>query len=297
MSGSSTGLTNDDDAGSSETLGNVGSLHCHAVRMAGPGRAARQWRTRRPSVPEIAVARERRGARDRTRIVLAYDHRLLREALRALLEAEPDLRIIGECDDGRKVVRAVKRLAPQVLVVRFMMPGLSGLEVTRQVRDQVPTTSVVILSMHASELYAAQGLRHGAAAYVVMEAAGRDLVQAVRAAGSGRRYLSPPLTARGVDAHMQRTLASAVDLYEILTTREREVLHLAADGYGNPQVSVTLGISQRTAETHRAHLMHKLGLQSQTELVRYAIERGIVSAEPRIRRSIRMRPRPQGPSS
>jgi DNA-binding NarL/FixJ family response regulator len=273
------------------------SADSDVLGVAGSRRAALQWRARRPAVPEAAAARERRGARDRMPIVLAYDHRLLREALRALLEAEADLRIIGECGDGREVVQAVKRLAPQVLVVCLMMPGLSGLEVTQQVRDQVPTTNVVLVSMYASELYAAQGLRHGAAGYVVMAAPGRDLVKAVRAAGSGRRYLSPPLTARGVEAHLQRTLASAVDLYEALTTREREVLHLAADGYGNPQVAAILGISRRTAETHRAHLMHKLGLGSQTELVRYAIERGIASTEPRVRRSIRTRPRQRGPSS
>jgi two-component system, NarL family, response regulator NreC len=228
--------------------------------MGGPGRAALQLRVRRPAVAEIAAARERRGARDRTAIVLAHDHPLLREALRALLEAERDLRIIGECGDGREVVPTVKQLAPQVLVVCLMMPGLSGLEVTRQVRDQVPATRVVILSTYASELYAAQGLQHGAAGYVATAARGTHLVKAVRAAGSGRRYLSPPLTARGVDAHLQRTMPGAVDLYEVLTTREREVLHLAADGYGNPQVGAILGISTRTAETHRAHLMHKLGL-------------------------------------
>jgi len=155
------------------------------------------------------------------------------------------------------------------------MPGLSGLEVTRQVRDQVPATSVVILSMYASELHAAQGLRHGAAGYVVTTARGTDLVRAVRAARSGRRYLSPPLTARGVDAHLKRTPATAGDPYNILTTREREVLHLAADGFSNPRVAATLGISRRTAETHRAHLMRKLRLRTQTELVRYAIERRI----------------------
>src|SRR6185295_11264299 len=110
-----------------------------------------------------------------------------------------------------------------------------------------PATSVVILSMYATELHAAQGLQHGAAGYVVMAAPGRDLVKAVRAAGSGRRYLSPPLTTRGVDAHLQRTLAGSVDPYETLTTREREVLHLASDGYGNPQVAAILGISARTA--------------------------------------------------
>jgi two-component system response regulator NreC len=278
------GLTCGDDAWSSEALGNVGRLHGHAGGMGGPGRAALQLRVRRPAVAEIAAARERRGARDRTAIVLAHDHPLLREALRALLEAERDLRIIGECGDGREVVQAVKRLAPKVLVVRLMMPGFSGLEVTRQIRDQVPATSVVILSMYASELYAAQGLRHGATGYVATSARGTDLVEAVRAAGSGRRYLSPPLTARGVDALLQQTLPSEVDLYALLTMREREVLHLAAAGYGNPQVAAILGISTRTAETHRAHLMHKLELRSQTELVRYAFERGIVgSIEPPIR--------------
>jgi two-component system, NarL family, response regulator NreC len=128
-----------------------------------------------------------------------------------------------------------------------------------------------------------------------MAAPGRHLVKAVRVARSGRRYLSPPLTARGVEPHL-RTLASAVDLYAVLTAREREVLHLAAGGYGNPQVAAILGISPRTAETHRAHLMHKLGFRSQTELVRYPIEREIASTEPpMIRRSIRTRPRQRGP--
>jgi DNA-binding NarL/FixJ family response regulator len=284
MSGPSVGLPYDAGAHGSDTLGSVDGPDGHAVGAAGPGRAARRWRARRPAVPEIAAARERQGARDRTTIVLAHDHPLLREALRALLEIEPDLRIIGECGDGREVVQAVKRLAPKVLVVRLMMPGFSGLEVTRQIRDQVPATSVVILSMYASELYAAQGLRHGATGYVATSARGTDLVEAVRAAGSGRRYLSPPLTARGVDALLQQTLPSEVDLYALLTMREREVLHLAAAGYGNPQVAAILGISTRTAETHRAHLMHKLELRSQTELVRYAFERGIVgSIEPPIR--------------
>jgi len=206
-------------------------------------------------------------------IVVAYDQPLLREAIRALLEAERDLRIIGEYGDGREVVQAVKRLAPQVLVVSLKMPRLSGLEVTRHIRENMPNTRVVIVSMYPSELYAAYGLRHGAVGYVATAARGKHLVKAVRAARVGRRYLSPPLTARGVDVHLKQTLVTAVDPYNTLTPREREVLHLAAGGSSNPQVAAILGITRRTVETHRAHLMRKLRLRTQTELVRYAIER------------------------
>ena len=237
------------------------------------GRQAARRLARHPTDPEIAAARERRETPDRMGVVVAFDQPLLREAIRALLEAERDLRIIGEYGDGREVVQAVKRLAPDVLVVSLMLPRLSGLEVTRHIREHMPTTRVVIVSMYASELYAANGLRHGAVGYVATAARGKHLVKAVRAARSGRRYLSPPLTARGVDAHLKRTPATAVDPYNILTTREREVLHLAADGFSNPRVAATLGISRRTAETHRAHLMRKLRLRTQTELVRYTIER------------------------
>lgn len=214
-----------------------------------------------------------------TTVVLADDHHVVRQGLRALVDAEADLRVVGEASDGREVLDAVERLKPDVLIVDVMLPSLSGLEVTRQVRQRSPGTRVVVLSMHANEAYVLEALRNGASGYVLKDANAADLVQAVRAAMVGRRYLSPPLSERAIEAYVERAKSGTLDLYETLTTREREVLHLAAEGYTNPQIAARLTISPRTAETHRGNVLRELGLQSQTDLVRYAVRRGIVSVE------------------
>ena len=214
-----------------------------------------------------------------TTIVLAGDHFIVRQSLRALLEAEPDFRVIGEAGDGLETMPLVERLRPQVLVLDLLMPGLSGLEVARQVRQRAPETRVIVLSMHANEAYVLEALRHGAAAYVLKETSSAELVQAVRAVVAGGRYLSRPLSERALEAYVQRAEATPLDLYETLTTREREVLHLTAEGCSNTDIAARLSISPRTAETHRSNLMRKLGLQSQTELVRYALRRGIIPLE------------------
>ncbi len=211
-----------------------------------------------------------------TTLVLADDHPVVRQGLRAVLEAEPSFSVVGEVADGLEVLPLVERLRPDVLIVDVMMPGLSGLEVTRQVRQRSPGTRVLVLSMYANEIYVLEALRNGASGYVLKGASAADLVEAVRVAAAGRRYLSPPLSERGLEAYAERARAGTLDLYETLTTREREVLHLAAEGYSNPKIATRLGISTRTAETHRAHIMRKLGLQSQTDLVRYAVRRGIL---------------------
>src|SRR5438034_359612 len=160
------------------------------------------------------------------------------------------------------------------------MPPRSGLEVARQVRQRAPETRVIVLSMHANEAYVLEALRHGAAAYILKETSSAELVQAIRAVVAGRRYLSRPLSERALAAYAQRAEATPLDLYETLTTREREVLHLAVEGCSNTDIAARLSISPRTAETHRTNLMRKLGLQSQTELVRYALRRGIIPMEP-----------------
>jgi len=212
-------------------------------------------------------------------ILLADDHQVVRQGLRALLEAEPDFRVVGEAADGLEATRLVERLHPDVAVVDLIMPGLGGLEVTRQITTRVPKTRVVVLSMHANEAYVLEALRNGAAAYVLKDSSATDLVHAVREVAAGRRYLSPPLSERALDTYRQRAKEATLDIYETLTTREREVLHLAAEGHTNAEIAARLGISPRTAETHRANLMHKLGLQTQTDLVRYALRRGIVPME------------------
>jgi DNA-binding NarL/FixJ family response regulator len=211
-----------------------------------------------------------------TTIVLADDHPVVRQGLRALLEAEEDLRVVGEASDGLEAVRLVERLKPNVLVTDLMMPGLSGMEVTRQARDLSPGTRSVVLSMHASEAYVLEALKYGAAAYVLKEATATELVYAVREVAAGRRYLSAPLTTRVLDAYVQKVQDAAGDPHETLTTREREVLHLAAEGRTSAEIARRLFLSPRTVETHRAAMMRKLGLRTQTDLVRYAIRRGML---------------------
>lgn len=213
------------------------------------------------------------------RIVLADDHHVVREGLRALLETEPDFSIVGEAADGLATVDLVERLKPDVLVTDLMMPALSGLEVARQVALRSPTTRVVILSMYANEPYVLEALRNGAAGYVLKDSTGADLVRAVRQVLTGDRYLSPPLSARAIEAYVQKAEAGSLDIYETLTTREREILHLAAQGCSNAEVATRLSISPRTAETHRANMMRKLGLRTQADLIRYALRRGILPPE------------------
>jgi DNA-binding NarL/FixJ family response regulator len=214
-----------------------------------------------------------------TTIVLADDHHVVRQGLRSLLEAEPDFSVVGETGDGLEATQLVERLQPDVLVLDLMMPSLNGLEVTRQVSQRSPQTHVVILSMHANEAHVLEALRAGAAAYVLKESTSAELVRAVHEAIAGRRYLSPPLSERAIEVYMQKAEPAALDPYETLTAREREVLHLVAEGHTNAEIADRLFISRRTVETHRANLMRKLSLRTQTDLISYALRRGILPME------------------
>ena len=212
-------------------------------------------------------------------ILLADDHPVVRRGLRALLEAVAEFRVVGETGDGLEVVRLVEELRPQVLVLDLMMPGVGGLEVARQVNLRFPTTKVVILSMHANEAYVLEALRNGASAYVLKDAGGGELLQAVRSVVAGSRYLSAPLSERAIADYVEKAKSAPLDPVGELTTREREVLGLAAEGQSTGDIAARLGISPRTAETHRANLMRKLGLHNQTALVRFAIRQGILPPE------------------
>jgi two-component system response regulator NreC len=214
-----------------------------------------------------------------TTIVLADDHHVVRQGLRALLEGQPDFQLLGEAGDGLEAIQLTERLKPDVLIIDLMMPSLNGLEATRQISQRSPHTRVVILSMHANEAYVLEALRNGAAGYVLKDSSAADLVRAVREVVAGRRYLSSPLSERAIAAYIQKASDVALDPYEMLTNREREVLHLAAEGYTNAEIADQLSISPRTAETHRANLMHKLGLRTHTDLIRYALRRGILPME------------------
>ncbi len=209
-------------------------------------------------------------------IVLADDHHVVRQGLRALLEAEPHFFVKGEAGDGLTALQMVENLRPDVLVLDLMMPGLNGLEVTRQATKLSPSTKIIILSMHAGEAYVLEALRNGAYGYVLKDSGADELVEAIDAVMGGRRFLSSPLSERAIDLYITKSQDLPEDPYDSLTTREREVLQLAAEGNTNVLIADLLSISPRTAETHRANMMRKLDLHNSTELIRFALQRGII---------------------
>ena len=210
------------------------------------------------------------------RLVLADDHLVVREGLRALLESDPDFSVVGQAENGVEVSALVDELRPDVVVLDLMMPGRSGIEVTRELAQRPEAPPVLILSVHESEAYVHEALRSGAGGYVLKQAPAAELALGIRAVASGVRYLSTPLTQRALDAYARRA-GGAPDPYDTLTPREREVLTLAAEGHSNAEIGARLFISRRTVETHRARAMRKLELRSHVELVLFAVRRGLVA--------------------
>lgn len=213
------------------------------------------------------------------RVLLADDHTLVRQSLGVLLEREEDLELVGECEDGREVLEEVEKSIPDVLLLDLLMPGLGGLEVTRQIVRRHPGTRVLILSMHADEAYVLKALQNGASGYVLKQCQKGELLYAIREVSIGHRYLSAPLSERAIAAYLQLSESDTFDVYETLTTREREVLQLAAEGHGNKEIAKRLYVSPRTVETHRANFMRKLDLGSQADLIRYALRRGLLTVD------------------
>ncbi len=210
-------------------------------------------------------------------ILLADDHQVVREGFRAVLERERDFSIIGEAGDGLETIRLAEQLNPNVVIVDLMMPGLNGREVVRQLKHRKPEIRLVVLSMHTTEGYVLEALKNGASAYVVKDASAAELVKAVREVMAGRRFLSSPLSEPAIAAYIEKaTEGEFVDLYDTLTTREREILQLGAEGHPTPAIAARLFISPRTVETHRANLQRKLGISGRPALVRYALQRGVI---------------------
>jgi two-component system, NarL family, response regulator NreC len=212
------------------------------------------------------------------RIVMADDHTMLRQGLKSLLAEEPDFQILGEAGDGLEAVKLVERLKPDVLVVDVMMPGMNGLEVTRQVHERLPDIKIIVLSMHAREAYVLEAIRNGASAYVLKDSQANDLVNAIRDVIQGRRFLSPPLTERLIGDYFEKA-QQVPDPFDALTTREREVFQLVAEGLTSSDIAGRMNVSARTVDVYRANIMHKLHLKTQTDLIRLALKRGILPEE------------------
>jgi len=212
-----------------------------------------------------------------TTVILADDHELVRRGLRSLLEAIGTCKVVAEVADGLSAAQAVDKHKPALLILDLNMPRMHGLEVLKQVRTSSPHTRVIVLSMHNDEPYVIEALRAGASAYLLKGSESQEIAQALKEVLAGRRYLSAPLSEWAINALATR-VADTTDPLGALSPREREVLQLAAEGFANPEIAEKLFISPRTAETHRTNLMRKLGLQSQTDLVRFSIRRGIIQA-------------------
>jgi two-component system response regulator NreC len=216
------------------------------------------------------------------RVLLAEDHTIVRKGLRALLDDEVDIEVIGEAQDGRDAVQMVDQLRPDVVLMDISMPGLNGLEATRQIRAQFPDARVLVLTRHANKEYVYQGLRAGASGYVVKQAAPTELVLAIQAVHRGDTFLSPSISGKVVEEYIQRAeaMVSSEDSYDRLTPREREILQLIAEGHTSPEIAEMLHISVKTVGHHRTNLMNKLDIHSAAELTQYAIRKGVIQLDP-----------------
>jgi len=214
----------------------------------------------------------------KVRILLADDHTVMRAGLRALLERQPNLEVVGEAENGRQTVELASSHVPDVVVMDIAMPNLNGVEATRRMVSKQPTISVVILSMYSDESYVMRALEAGARAYLLKDSAVTDLIRAIEAVSQGKSFFSPRISRILAEEYVHALKQKGVaDSYELLTSREREILQLLAEGKTNKEVATSLNISVYTAETHRGNILQKLNLHSSAELVLYAVRKGIIS--------------------
>jgi DNA-binding NarL/FixJ family response regulator len=212
-------------------------------------------------------------------VVLVDDHSIVRQGVRSLLQAQSNMLVDGDCDNAAQALELVQRIRPHVLVADLMMSGHAGLDMIRRARQISPRTQVVVLSMHSDVAYVAEALRQGAIGYVVKAADISDLVLAVQAAAAGKGYFSHGIDQAAVQRYVQISTGPHIDPLETLSARERQVLDLVAKGNTNVEIAEQLGIGRRTVETHRANMMGKLGLESQGDVVRFALRRGLLPIE------------------
>jgi len=212
----------------------------------------------------------------RTRIVLADDHAMVRRGLRMVLEAEPDMAVVGEADDGAEAVKLALETDADLVVLDVAMPRMTGLQAAAELKQRRPELRTLMLSMYDSEQYFFEALKAGASGYVLKSAADRDLVEAVRAAVRGEPFLYPAAVSALIRDYLDRASQGEETPSDPLTPRELEIVKLVAEGHTTDEIASTLVISKRTVEHHRSHILEKLGMRDRVELARYAIRRGLV---------------------
>ena len=211
------------------------------------------------------------------RILLADDHTVVRKGLRLLLESQSGFEVVADAADGRDAVSLAARYSPDVVVMDVAMPNLNGIEAARQITSRLPRTAVVFLSMHSDEGYVLKALKSGARGYLLKDSAEQDLVNAVIAVNDGKAFFSPAISRMLMDDYMRQMQdRNMEDSYDLLTTREREVLQLLAEGRSNKEVASALNLSLHTVDTHRGNILQKLNLHSGAELILYAIRKGVI---------------------
>src|SRR5260370_30147327 len=212
------------------------------------------------------------------RILPADDHTVVRKGLRLLLESHPGFQVIGDAADGRAAVSLAGEHTPDVVVMDVAMPTLNGIEAARQISSKLPQTAIVFLSMHSDESYVLKALKSGAKAYLLKDSAEYDLINAIKAVTEGKAFFSPAISKMLVEDYMRQMREREVeDSYELLTTREREILQLFAEGKSVKEIASILDLSLYTVETHRSNIFQKLNLHSGAELILYAVRKGVIS--------------------
>jgi DNA-binding NarL/FixJ family response regulator len=216
--------------------------------------------------------------REKGRIVIAEDHTILREGLRALLSSQENLEVVGEAEDGREAIRQVEKLTPDLILMDLSMPKMNGIEAIREIRRRVPETRILALTVHKAEEFILEVLQSGADGYIPKDASSSELMMAIKSILMGKRYLSPSVSNVVIEGYLEsRRTSEFITPWGKLTKREREILKLIAEGYKNKDIADYLCISVKTVEKHRSNLMKKLDLHSAAALTAYAMERGLVT--------------------
>jgi two-component system response regulator NreC len=213
------------------------------------------------------------------KVLVVDDHTILRQGIKALLDNQEGIEVIGEAKDGREALSIIEETLPDVILMDIAMPGLNGLEATRRIKKKFPRMKVLVLTMYTNEEYIFQILNAGANGYLVKETAFQDLISAIKAVYKNEAFMSPSISKKVINSYIKKAQDDEAKTCEVLTTREREILQLIAEGNSSKKIAELLFISPKTVETHRTHIMDKLNIHNRTGLIKYAIRKGMVDVE------------------